>query len=762
MSPERHAKLREVLEAAFQLTESERAAYLESACAGDSSLRNRVDELLATGDETILLEEPVWLPGESATMECPKCWRCYDSPLISCPRDNTILQVAFHGPRLIDGKYLAEQHLGHGGMGAVYLVTHVGLEKRFALKLILQQGVESPSYRENFEREARALGRLNHPNIVAVTDYGIDSRGNGLPYLVMEHLEGKALNQILKLRGALPVDEAIHLLRIAAEGIDAAHASQIVHGDLKPSNLFVPETGDPARPSLKIVDFGLARLTTPAPDTDAAPRHRKGDMRGTPAYMAPELLAGAEATPSSDRFALGVLVYEVLTGRLPFGRTLAEIVTNIKKPPAPPSSINAKLPPEIDAPVLALLDRVPEQRPPSATAAISAIAEAALRSEQRKWRASQWPRRLAFAAAMALIAVPISAALTKVRLARVLEDRIADRRFAMLPSKAPDPSLMLLSIDDATLEADQRPLAERAGDFATMVDTVFHSGAKVVAIDLTLPGLWSHSQEFAKSVALHADHLVLALFSSPSGQVIGAECLNPLTAYVLGAQKYANLFGLVNLEEGEDRVIRRAHAAFIDKAGHSRESFAGRVVEAAFPGREKKLPAGDIWIDYSARLRDLPSISWKDVPARLAATPGLFRDKIVILGETYAGSGDEHRVPGLASGTLVAGEYVQALIANTILAGNPIRDVRLMPCLITAGVLCFVLVACMLCFPHRYGLSFGGFLILLAVYPIMAFSIFQSSRVMLPVLGPELAILLSLIGALSLKASLSKYPTIQT
>jgi CHASE2 domain-containing sensor protein len=625
----------------------------------------------------------------------------------------------------------------------------------------------SPGFRESFENEARALGRLRHPNIVDVTDYGVDAR-SGLPYLVMEHLRGKTLSQILKERKALPFEEAIGLLRATAGAVDAAHRNNIMHGDLKPANLLLSEEAHSQLPCVKVLDFGLARLTNPASTPpsgagqDDTTTVTAGGIRGTPAYMAPELLRSERSTTASDRFAFGSLMYELLTGRTPFGRSLAEVQANIGNPPTAPSARNPSLPPEIDAPVLALLRVDPAARPPSASAAVSEVARAWLLAEQRKWRSSEWPRRVMLAAVIACIAALLSAALAHLRVAHVLEGRLADQRFAWAHPTLPDPSLVLVSIDDKTVDADQRSLADRAGDFASMIDRIFASGARAVAIDLLLPSRWSESPEFAKAVASHADHLALGVFAPPTGDVIGMECLSPLTAYLLGPQKYGDLFGLVNLEEDEDRTIRRARVYYLDKTGRRRQSFAERSVQAAFPGRKTdRYRAAPIWIDYSARLSRLPSISWMDVPARLSSAPAFFRNRLVIAGATFSGNNDHHRVPGIVSDQLIAGQLVQALIANTILAANPVGEVSLAECLAVVGLACFVATAGALCFPQHGALAWLVSAVLFCGYAGLAFWIFRSSRTMIAIVGPELAILLSLLAAVGVRTILRVYPMVE-
>lgn len=183
MTPELHSRLQQIFERAVDLALAERALYLDQACSGDPELRERVDQLLEANGDMVTLAGPAPAAPARGVMECPQCGRCFETPLTVCPGDAAALQFAFAGSQLIDGKYFVERRLGRGGMGTVYLAQHIGLEKRFALKVIAHYGAISPGFREGFENEARVLGRLRHPNIVDVTDYGVDNRSGGLPYL---------------------------------------------------------------------------------------------------------------------------------------------------------------------------------------------------------------------------------------------------------------------------------------------------------------------------------------------------------------------------------------------------------------------------------------------------------------------------------------------------------------------------------------------------------------------------------------------------
>jgi CHASE2 domain-containing sensor protein len=157
-------------------------------------------------------------------------------------------------------------------------------------------------------------------------------------------------------------------------------------------------------------------------------------------------------------------------------------------------------------------------------------------------------------------------------------------------------------------------------------------------------------------------------------------------------------------------------------------------------------------------MSQLTPISWKDVPARLNATPELFRNRLVIAGATFAGSSDEHRVPSVTSDKLVSGQFVQALIANTILTGNPIHEIPLSRCLAAVVLACLTVTATALCFPQHYLWSLIASVILLCGYMGLAFWVFHSSRTMIAVVGPELAIMLSILAGWGLKSSLSAYP----
>ena len=236
------------------------------------------------------------------------------------------------------GRYRIVDTVGKGGMGTVYRARDNRLGRDVALKVLPDEVAADPDRLARFEREAKALGALSHPNILAIHDFGIEG---GVAYAAFELLEGATLRERLE-RERLSWQRAAELAASLADGLAAAHDKGIVHRDLKPDNVFVTVDG-----RVKILDFGLA--TTPATgDADQAtvsvspPRTRPGTVLGTVGYMAPEQVRGEDADPRADIFALGCVLFEMVTGRRAFARdTAAETMTAILKEPVPELTASA-------------------------------------------------------------------------------------------------------------------------------------------------------------------------------------------------------------------------------------------------------------------------------------------------------------------------------------------------------------------------------------------------------------------------------------
>jgi serine/threonine-protein kinase len=258
----------------------------------------------------------------------------------------------------VAGKYRVEKILGAGGMGCVVSALHVELRQRVALKFLLPKFAEDAQIVERFEREARAVVRLRSEHVVRVFDVGrIDS---GIPYIVMEQLEGSNLATLVTSRGPLPGDEVIEYILQVCDGLGEAHANHIIHRDLKPQNLFLTRRYD-GRPLVKILDFGVSKIT----QSDEQQITQTHDALGTPAYMAPEQLLGARNVDErSDVWALGIIMFKLLTGQLPFeGHTMTETCLRITSDPTPPlSSYRVDVPRELAAIVDRCLEKVPSGR----------------------------------------------------------------------------------------------------------------------------------------------------------------------------------------------------------------------------------------------------------------------------------------------------------------------------------------------------------------------------------------------------------------
>ena len=231
---------------------------------------------------------------------------------------------------IVGERYEVVRSLGEGGMGRVFLAIHRTLNKEVALKVLDPQMAQSEEQASRFLREARAAAQLKHRNIVETTDFG--STAQGLPFFAMEYLDGEDLAQCLARRRKLPWDEAQALLGDILDGLEAAHAAGVVHRDLKPENCFLIKGQDEGRPRVKLVDFGIAKLLT---EPEAGRLTNDGRILGTPQYMSPEQAIGRQVDARSDLYACGVLLFEMLTGTLPFskGSTMAILSRQITQAP---------------------------------------------------------------------------------------------------------------------------------------------------------------------------------------------------------------------------------------------------------------------------------------------------------------------------------------------------------------------------------------------------------------------------------------------
>jgi serine/threonine-protein kinase len=258
--------------------------------------------------------------------------------------------------RLIAERYELQSPLGRGGMAEVWRAWDSRLGRPVAVKILDQPGMADPSSIERFRREAQAVARIAHPNIVAAYDYGTH---DGRPYLVMELVAGETLDALLA-RGPLPVPEVVRILAQACAALDAAHRAGVVHRDIKPANLIITPDG-----TAKVLDFGIARLQDSA--TQAA-LTRPATVIGTSHYMAPEQAAGTTADPRTDLYAIGCVLYAALTGGPPFPgeNPMGVLYQHLNTPPPPLRERRPDVPPVLEQLVMQLLAKNPADRPADA------------------------------------------------------------------------------------------------------------------------------------------------------------------------------------------------------------------------------------------------------------------------------------------------------------------------------------------------------------------------------------------------------------
>lgn len=264
------------------------------------------------------------------------------------------------GAGILSGRYETSERLGSGGMSNVYKATDRILERTVAVKILAEHLSDDERFVARFRREALAVAKLIHPNIVQVYDTGVDE---GRHYIVMEYVEGRSGAQILQRSGPVEPEIAAEIGIQSCAGLDYAHRRGIIHRDVKPGNLMI--VGGPVgggEMTVKLTDFGIARAIEQTRITQV------GSVVGTAAYLAPEQVRGEEATPATDVYALGVVLYQFLTGRLPYeGSSLAELaVRQQNEKPLPPDTYNSEVPETLGAAVLRALEGDPNRRYASA------------------------------------------------------------------------------------------------------------------------------------------------------------------------------------------------------------------------------------------------------------------------------------------------------------------------------------------------------------------------------------------------------------
>jgi serine/threonine protein kinase/ankyrin repeat protein len=392
-------KIDQLFHQALECPNEAREEFLERAAQNDPELRIKLQALLdANENNHSFMESPVMRVSLSPQFGH---WQTQIAEALVPPSGNQITGQMIG--RLLDGKYRLEELCGRGGMGAVYRAMHVGTGRRVAVKVIAPELAGNHEFIERFRREAKTIGRLRHPNIVNVTDFGITGENEQtLAYLVMEHLEGVTLAVKLKDKRPLPLADALDILSQTCAAIDEAHRLGILHRDLKPENIWLEPVGIGGC-NVKVLDFGIAQLhdllafeePEPLPmvsetNQTAEPQPqffsitedetlrmnltlqqltRTGTVMGSPKYMSPEQCRGEKLDNASDIYSLGVIAYQMLSGETPFKGTVAELMQQHREAaPAPLSKKRGDIPATLDAVVRQALAKEPSARPATAGA----------------------------------------------------------------------------------------------------------------------------------------------------------------------------------------------------------------------------------------------------------------------------------------------------------------------------------------------------------------------------------------------------------
>ena len=304
--------------------------------------------------------------------ECPACRRCFSDEVNHCPQDGDATTPSLLGEPILDARYQLERRLGQGGMGVVFQARHIFLKTSHAIKVILPDLVgNDPMLVTRFRQEALAAAAIRHQNIIAVTDFGV-VRGT-MPFLVMEFVNGESLQDILAEEKVMGPERALEFACAIAAGVGAAHKQNIVHRDLKPLNIMT-QKGQSISEGLKILDFGLAKIKS-GELLGSFVQAKTSGLMGSPFYMAPEQWSDDEPDARADVYSLGIILYQMLTGDVPFkGSSIPSIMKkHLTLPPPSFKSAGIEVAPQLEAAVRHALEKEIAARTPSVEAFVAEL-----------------------------------------------------------------------------------------------------------------------------------------------------------------------------------------------------------------------------------------------------------------------------------------------------------------------------------------------------------------------------------------------------
>jgi serine/threonine protein kinase len=750
--------------------------------------------------------------------ECPACGVCYDDGIEACGHEGSTLLAAFPGPPLLDDKYRIERRLAHGGMGVIYAARHVVLQRTVALKVVAHSVGADAEALQSFRREAEALGHLKHPNIVDVSDFGVDPRENGLAYLVMEYLEGSTLEEYCVRRRAVPVSEALPILESIARAVDFAHEQGFIHRDLKPSNVFLARDG--GQSTVKVLDFGLARRNweaaaeEPAPFWDSAaspmtiaeaprielrnapvnegeqptvritadqiardlqPRDVQRDWMqrdtarartapatavvGTLGFIAPELLGGgARGSRATDVYALGVLIYRLLVNDMPFaGNGMEYLAAQVTAEPIAPSTRRGGGPATELPPELdePLLSLLARDPAKRPKSAMAAVA--AIRAAWDRAAVRRWRTREM--PRRILIAAAIAALFA---LAVPLLERLHAIRW--LEGKTID-----LRFASAPKRAPDGRIALLLFDEATLREQRATISERADDVGATLQ----------KALDAGARGAAIDLLLPPrwsESRPFAELLLTHRHAVTLAAQTGPD--GTIIGTEAAGGLI----AVSLGAAAPALFGFAEMDVDADAATRFGRLAFqtrdGGRWPSFAARaattltgvapsdvrerflldgsidVTRIRSYSWKDVDRILESDPARLRGKLLVVGGAFVGSGDELHRTPLGT---ISGPMLQAVAIDTIVAGFPYRAAA------TAPVIAFVFaiataVAYVLLTRRRLRVAIVVLLFGSLLTVSASVAVFRTVRRITPVAAPLVSIMAAFITSGVVRRQLGEFP----